>query len=61
MTPYELEKEIVMDGWVYKNTKGSHRHYIHPYKPGKVTIPFHKKPKDLHPKTVASIRRQAGL
>lgn len=61
MTPYELEKEIQQDGWVYKNTKGSHRHYTHPSKPGKVTIPFHKKPKDLHPKTIASIRKQAGL
>lgn len=38
----ELEKLILADGWQYKNAKGSHRHYIHPTKPGKVTIPFHK-------------------
>ena len=61
MTPFEMEKEILKDGWVYKCTKGSHRQYVHHAKPGKVTIPFHRKPKDLHPKTIASIRKQAGI
>ena len=57
--PREMEKEILADGWVYKNQEGSHRHYTHPTKPGKVTIPFHGGV--LTAKTENSIRKQAGL
>lgn len=57
--PREMENEILADGWVYKNQEGSHRHYTHPTKPGKVTIPFHSK--HLSKKTESDIRRQAGL
>ena len=57
--PREMERMIKRDGWVFKDQAGSHRHYVHPDKPGKVTIPFHSK--EL-PKTVErSIRKQAGL
>lgn len=59
MTAAEIEKEIREDGWYYKNTKGSHKHFKHPVKPGKVTIPQHKG--DLDKKTIESIRRQARL
>lgn len=59
MTAQEIEKEIKADGWYYHNTKGSHRHFKHPAKPGKVTIPQHKG--DIHPKTIETIRKQAGL
>lgn len=55
----EKEKEILANGWVYKSQEGSHRHYTHPTKPGKVTIPFHGG--DLDRKTENSIRKQAGL
>lgn len=55
----EVEKIILDDGWVYKNTKGSHNQYVHPLKPGKVTIPKHSG--DLDPVTVKSIFKQAGL
>ena len=41
--PREMEKLILADGWVFKNQEGSHKNYIHPAKPGKVTIPFHSK------------------
>lgn len=61
LTPIELEKIITADGWVRVRSKGSHRQYRHPGKPGTVTIPFHTKPKDLPPKTVSSIYKQAGL
>lgn len=57
--PIEMEREILDDGWIFKNQEGSHRHYTHPEKPGKVTIPFHAK--ELSKKTESSIRRQAGL
>lgn len=55
----EIERIVLEDGWRYKNTAGSHHHYIHPEKPGKVTIPF--KVGDLPPKTISSILKQAGL
>lgn len=57
--PREMEKEILADGWIYKNQEGSHRHYTHPNKRGKVTIPFHGGNLDI--KTENSIRKQAGL
>ena len=59
LKPREMEKAILDDGWVFKNSSGSHRHYVHPTKAGKVTIPFHSG--DLDPKTEKSIRKQAGL
>ncbi len=42
-TAKELERIILADGWIFKSQKGSHKHYVHPTKPGKVTIPFHSK------------------
>lgn len=60
ITPRDMEKEILKDGWICKGQNGSHRHYTHPTKPGKVTIPFHKG-KDLTRRTEDSIRKQAGL
>ena len=57
--PKEMEKIIMEDGWVFKNQTGSHRHYVHPTKSGKVTIPFHCK--DLLKATENSILKQAGL
>ncbi len=59
MKPKEMEKLILADGWIFKNQEGSHKHYIHPIKQGKVTIPFHNK--DLPKKTENQIRKQAGL
>lgn len=55
----EIERIILNDGWYYKNTKGSHNHYKHPSKPGKITIPKHSG--DLDRKTVQSILKQAGV
>ncbi len=48
------------DGWTVARVRGSHRQYRHVTKPGVVTVAG--KPSDeLHPKTLASIRRQAQL
>src|ERR1051325_4095442 len=54
----DLIRELEADGWRYIGATGSHHHYRHPVKPGKVTVPHPKR--DLHPKTVGSIYRQAG-
>ena len=59
MTLREVEKLLLTDGWKFKNARGSHNYYIHPVKPGKVTIPNHSG--DLDKKTVHSILKQAGL
>lgn len=48
------------DGWQVVVTRGSHRQLKHPTKPGRVTVAG-KRSDDLHPKTAASILRQAGL
>lgn len=42
-TPKEMERILLADGWYKDSQVGSHRHYKHPTKPGKVTIPFHSK------------------
>ena len=59
MKPREMEKLILADGWLFKEQTGSHRQYIHPSKPGKVTIPFHGG--DIPKGTENSILKQAGL
>ena len=58
LEPREMEKLILADGWKLKNQEGSHKNYIHPTKPGKVTIPFHQG-KDLtkKQKTLSESRR----
>lgn len=55
----EVERILLDDGWQYKNSRGSHNYYIHPTKPGKVTIPNHRG--DLDMRTVKSIFKQAGI
>ncbi len=55
----EIERIILDDGWYFKNQKGSHNHYKHPTKLGKVTIPQHSG--DIHPDTIKAILKQAGL
>ena len=60
MRPKEVERLIAEDGWVCKATKGSHKHFVHPTKPGKVTIPQHAG--DTIDKTLLKrILKQAGL
>lgn len=59
MTAKEILKILKKDGWVEKSQKGSHRHFIHPTKSGKITVPIHGG--DLKPKLADSILKQAGL
>jgi predicted RNA binding protein YcfA (HicA-like mRNA interferase family) len=56
----DLQKLIQKDGWQYEYSKGGHDHFLHPIKPGKVTLCGH--PSDeVTPKTLISILKQAGL
>jgi len=50
---------VEADGWVHVDTTGSHHHFKHPTKIGKVTIPHPKK--DLPIGTVKSILHQAKI
>lgn len=59
MRAKELEKIITDDGWHLIKQVGSHRHYKHDNKKGKVTIPFHSG--DVDKGTANSILKQAGL
>ena len=59
LKPREMEKLILANGWIFKSQTWSHRHYTHPTKQGKVTIPFHGK--DIPKITEKSILKQAGL
>ncbi|MCY4371539.1 MAG: type II toxin-antitoxin system HicA family toxin [bacterium] len=51
---------IRKDGWVLVRTRGSHRQFHHPTRPGTVTIPGSLK-QVLHPKTWNTILKQAGI
>lgn len=48
------------EGWVQVGQRGSHRQFVHPVKPGRVTVSGHPG-KDLHPFLHGSILKQAGL
>jgi predicted RNA binding protein YcfA (HicA-like mRNA interferase family) len=56
----EVLRLLAEDGWEIVATRGSHRQLKHSEKPGRVTVAG-KPSDDLHPKTAASILRQAGL
>lgn len=56
----EVIKMLEEDGWYLVATRGSHRQYKHPHKPGRVTVPG-KPADDLAPGTLNSIMKQARL
>ena len=56
----EILRLLADEGWLLVATRGSHRQFKHPVKPGRVTVPG--KPSDeLAPGTLNSIRKQAGF
>lgn len=60
MKAREIIRLLDADGWFLVATRGSHRQYKHPVKPGRVTVAG--KPSDeLAPGTLNSILKQAGL
>lgn len=58
-TVKEIIKILTDDEWVFDSQEGSHQHYEHPQKPGKVTVPMGDK--EIGKKTASSIFKQAGL
>ncbi len=60
MTVREVIKLLELNGWQLVATRGSHRQFKHPDKPGKVTVAG-KPCVDVPPGTLNSILKQAGL
>jgi predicted RNA binding protein YcfA (HicA-like mRNA interferase family) len=56
----EILRLLQSDGWLLVATRGSHRQFKHPRKPGRVTVPG-KPSDDVAPGTLNSILKQAGL
>jgi len=56
----DVIKLIEADSWYLVTTRGSHRQYKHPTKPGRVTIAGHPGD-DLAPGTLNSVLKQAQL
>ena len=56
----DIIKMIEDDGWYIVATRGSHRQYKHPTKPGRVTIAGNLN-HDVAPGTLNSILKQAKL
>lgn len=59
MNSRDLISLLLVDGWEHVATRGSHWHFRHPAKPGKVTVPHPKR--DLPIGTVQSVLKQAKL
>jgi len=56
----EILARLQEDGWYLVATRGSHRQFKHPAKPGRVTVAG-KPSDDLAPGTLNSILKQANL
>lgn len=56
----EILDRLRADGWVLVAHRGSHRQFVHPIKPGRVTVAG-KPSKDLPHVVYRSILKQAGL
>jgi predicted RNA binding protein YcfA (HicA-like mRNA interferase family) len=59
MKSADLVRELQKAGWMLDRIAGSHHIFVHPAKPGHISVPHPKK--DLGKGLVHKIRRQAGL
>lgn len=55
----QILKRLRADGWFRIKSRGGHRQFKHPTKPGKVTVSG-KPSVDIPPGTLNSILKQAG-
>ena len=54
-----LIAQLLKAGWVLRGSKGSHHIFVHPGKPGHLSVPHPKK--DLGVGLVQKLRKQVGL
>ncbi len=59
MESRKIIKKLQQDGWYQVGVTGSHHHFKHPVKSGKVTVPHPKR--DIPIQTLKSIEKQAGI
>ncbi|KAA0571121.1 type II toxin-antitoxin system HicA family toxin [Azospirillum sp. Sh1] len=59
MSSREVISLLKADGWREVSHEGSHKHFKHPTKEGRVTVP--SPARDLPPGTIKSIERQSGV
>lgn len=60
LTAKQLIGKLKEQGYVLYGSEGSHQHFVHPHKPGKITIPVHSG-KIIGPGLLKAILRQAKL
>ena len=56
----DLIRQLEAEGWYLARTRGSHRHFKHPSRPGTVTVAG-KASVDVPPGTLNAILKQAGM
>ena len=59
MTSAQLIKRMLRAGWVLRGVKGSHPVYVHPQRPGHVTVPHPRK--DLGTGLLKKLLKQTDL
>jgi predicted RNA binding protein YcfA (HicA-like mRNA interferase family) len=59
VTSTEIIRALKDDGWKLERVKGSHHQFVHPTKPGAVTVVHPSK--DMPRGTLKSIERQSGI
>ncbi len=56
----DILKRLKKDGWVLASIEGSHHHYTHATKAGKVTVAFDQEGVEIGGGTLNSIFKQVG-
>jgi predicted RNA binding protein YcfA (HicA-like mRNA interferase family) len=59
MNSKELIKQLENDGWMLRGVKGSHPVFVHPVKPGHLSVPHPKS--ELGKGLLNKLLKQAGL
>jgi predicted RNA binding protein YcfA (HicA-like mRNA interferase family) len=59
MTSAELIRKMQRAGWILRGSKGSHHVFVHPERPGHVTVPHPRK--DLGTGLLIKLLKQTGL
>lgn len=59
MNSKQLITQLEADGWTLRSVKGSHHIYVHPNKPGHITVPHPKH--DLGKGLLTKLLKQAGI
>lgn len=60
MTFRDVDRMLKADGWYIDSIEGSHYHYKHPTKKGKVQVPRHQKPKEIKKRYITQHPKASG-